>query len=145
MTALLEVRGLRVDYGDAAVLKGVDLDIQQGEFATLIGPNGSGKTTLLRAIVDMVPLTGGSIRIDGHDLSTASRAAKTAVGFMVEPERLPRLLTGRECLELFVGARGLPSIPQATYTLSEALAMSPLLDRRVENYSLGMRQKLGIL
>lgn len=145
MTALLEVRGLRVDYGDDAVLKGVDLDIPQGEFGALIGPNGAGKTTLLRAIVGMAPLTGGSIRIDGHDLSSASGAAKSAVGFMVDPERLPKLLTGRECLALFSGARGLPDIPQTTYALSETLALSPVLDRRVENYSLGMRQKLGIL
>lgn len=145
MTALLEVRGLRVDYGDDAVLKGIDLDIPHGEFAALIGPNGAGKTTFLRSIVDMAPVTGGSIRTDGHDLATASRAAKSAVGFMVDPERLPKLLTGRECLALFAGARGLPGIPQTTYELGETLALTPVLDRRVDNYSLGMRQKLGIL
>lgn len=145
MTALLEVRGLRVDYGDDTILKGVDLDISQGEFVALIGPNGAGKTTLLRAIVGMAPLAAGSVCINGHDLAIANRAAKTAAGFMVDPERLPKLLTGRECMALFAGARGLPDIPQTTYELSETLALTPVLDRRVESYSLGMRQKLGVL
>lgn len=145
MTGLLEVSGLHVAYGDERVLKGIDLEVLPGEFVALIGPNGSGKTTLLRAIVGTALLSQGTVRISGHDLATASRDARLNVGFAVDPSQLPELLTGRECLALFAAARDLPGVPQATLSLGDALALTPVLDRRIANYSLGMRQKLGIL
>ncbi|WHZ19850.1 MAG: hypothetical protein OJF55_001999 [Rhodanobacteraceae bacterium] len=146
MTALLlEVSGLHVAYGDERVLRGIDLDIPNSEFVALIGPNGSGKTTLLRAIVGMAPLSQGTVRIGGHDLAAAERDARLNVGFAVDPGQLPELLTGRECLALFAATRDMPGVPQATLSLGDALALTPVLDRRIASYSLGMRQKLGIL
>ena len=142
---MLRAAGLRVAYGDDRVLDGVDLEIARGEFVVLIGPNGAGKTTLLYALAGMVPLRGGSVRIAGHDLEQASRKAKAALGLAVDPPSLPGLLTGRECLALFAGARGLPGIPSETFALGDTLSLSQVLDRRIASYSLGMRQKLGIL
>lgn len=145
MSLLLEASGLHVSYGDARVLKGIDLDVVHGEFIALIGPNGSGKTTLLRSLVGMATLDEGRVCIGGHDLASAARAAKSMAGFAVEPATLPDLLTGRECLALFAAARGLPAIPRATFALGEMLAIASVLDRRIVSYSLGMRQKLGVL
>lgn len=145
MTALLRAAGLRAAYGDMRVLDGIDLEIARGEFVALIGPNGSGKTTLLHAIAGVMPLSGGGVHIGGHDLAKAPRQAKAMFGLAVDPPRLPALLTGRECLALFAGARGLPSIPPATFALGETLSLTSVLDRRIGSYSLGMRQKLGIL
>ena len=145
MNVLLQTQRLQVAFGDDVVLRGIDLRIVQGEWVALIGPNGSGKTTLLRALVGMAALSTGTVSIGGHDLAAEPREAKGAVGFAIDPERLPELLTGRECLALFAGARGLPEVPRSTVSLAGALALTPVLDRRVANYSLGMRQKLGIL
>ena len=145
MTALLRVADLRAAYGDMRVLEGIDLEIAHGEFVALIGPNGSGKTTLLHALAGVVPLSGGGVHIGGHELAKAPRYAKAKLGLAVDPPRLPALLTGRECLALFAGARGLPSIPPATLALGETLSLTFVLDRRIDSYSLGMRQKLGIL
>lgn len=145
MTALLRASGLHVAYGDEHVLKGVDLEIGPGEFIALIGPNGSGKTTLLKALVGVVSLHAGNVSIGGHDLAADSHAAKAMAGFAVDPASLPELLTGRECLALFAGARGLPAIPPAALALGEAFAFTPVLDKRIAHYSLGMRQKLGVL
>ena len=145
MTALLSAAGLHAAYGDERVLKGVDLEIAHGEFIALIGPNGSGKTTLLRAIAGMVPLDKGRVCIGGSDLVVVPQMAKAKIGFAVDPAALPALLTGRECLALFAGARGLPAIPPATLALGETLSLTSVLDRRVVSYSLGMRQKLGVL
>ena len=145
MTALLRTTALRVAYGDVHVLGGIDLEIARAEFVALIGPNGAGKTTLLHAIAGTAPLCDGRVDIDGHDLAKTPRKAKLAVGLAIDPPSLPALLTGRECLALFAGARGLPSIPPATLALGEILSLTPVLDRRVASYSLGMRQKLGIM
>jgi ABC-2 type transport system ATP-binding protein len=145
MTELLEAVDLHAAYGDTRVLEGVDLQLDRDEFVALIGPNGSGKTTLLHALAGVVALSAGSIRIGGHDLAKAPRRAKAMFGLAVDPARLPGLLTGRECLALFAGARGLPAIPPATLVLGDTLSLTSVLDRRIDSYSLGMRQKLGIL
>lgn len=145
MTALLRASSLRVAYGDTRVLDGIDLEITRGEFVTLIGPNGAGKTTLLHAIAGIVALDVGAVDIAGHDLANAPREAKSAIGLAIDPPNVPALLTGRECLALFAGARGLSAIPPATLALGETLSLTHVLDRRIASYSLGMRQKLGIM
>lgn len=145
MTGLLHAVDLRVAYGDVPVLDGIDLEMARGELVALIGPNGAGKTTLLHAVAGITPLSGGTVGIAGHDLVNAPRGAKQAIGLAIDPLSLPALLTGRECLALFAGARGLPSIPPATLALGETLSLTSVLDRRIASYSLGMRQKLGIM
>jgi ABC-2 type transport system ATP-binding protein len=145
MTTLLEAVGLRVEYAGTPALEAVDLVVRRGEFVALIGPNGCGKTSLLRALVGTVPCVAGTVRIDGHDLAREPRQARMQLGFAVAPEVLPRSLTGHECLRLFAATRDMPAPPPACLALADALALAPMLDRRVEGYSLGMRQKLGIL
>src|SRR5690348_17785194 len=85
MTGLLRATNLRVAYGDVPVLDGVDLTLARGEFVALIGPNGAGKTTLLRTIAGIAPLDGGHIDLDGHDLASAPRSAKQAIGLAIDP------------------------------------------------------------
>jgi len=145
MTAVLEVRELRHDFGEHRALDGAELTLLRGDFMALIGPNGSGKTTLMRCIAGILQPDSGSIVIDGVDLRAAPRAAKARLGFAVDPVLLPGPLTGRQCLALFARARGLPQVPDASLVLASALAFEPWLDVEVERYSLGTRQKLGIL
>ena len=66
---LLTLHGVTKAYGPVAVLHGIDLAIRDGEFLTVLGPSGSGKTTVLRLIGGLEPLTSGSIRLDGADIS----------------------------------------------------------------------------
>ena len=144
MTAL-SIQALHHAYGPHRVLNGVDLNLERGEFLALIGPNGSGKTTLLKCLAGILTPQQGSIHIDGANLASDALAAKARLGFAVDPTLLPSLLSGRQCLELFAGARGLPGIPADTLALAEALNFARWLDRDVQDYSLGTRQKLGIL
>ncbi|WP_341213241.1 ABC transporter ATP-binding protein [uncultured Limimaricola sp.] len=68
MTALIELKGVEKHYGDYHALRGIDLEIRQGEFFSLLGPSGCGKTTLLRTIAGLEQVSSGSIRIDGRDM-----------------------------------------------------------------------------
>jgi putative spermidine/putrescine transport system ATP-binding protein len=67
--AALVLRGLRKEFGSAIAVDGVDLEVRRGEFLTLLGPSGSGKTTTLRMIAGFMSPSGGSIEIDGTDMT----------------------------------------------------------------------------
>ncbi|MFQ3295264.1 MAG: iron complex transport system ATP-binding protein, partial [Natrialbaceae archaeon] len=69
----LDVHDASFAYGEATVLDGVSITVNDGELLGLLGPNGSGKTTLLRAIDAMHDLDGGQITLDGTNITTLSR------------------------------------------------------------------------
>src|SRR5689334_20301327 len=92
--AMLAVRGLRCGYGRSEVIHGVDLSVNRGEIACLIGANGAGKTTLIRAVLGLVAAREGSIRLEGEDVTSQSTASRVERGLAVVPEGrgvLPRL------------------------------------------------------
>jgi branched-chain amino acid transport system ATP-binding protein len=99
---MLEVRGLEVHYGGIAAVKGIDLEVSNGELVCLIGANGAGKTTTLKAIAALVPRSGGEIRLRGQ--STAGLASFELVrrGLALVPEGRGVFgrLTVRENLEM---------------------------------------------
>ena len=67
--ALLELEDVHTYYGNIAALKGVSIEVEEGEIVTLIGSNGAGKSTTLRSISGLTPPRKGSIRFDGNDLA----------------------------------------------------------------------------
>jgi branched-chain amino acid transport system ATP-binding protein len=67
-TPLLEVEDLEVRYGRVQILFGVTVDVAEGELVAMLGTNGAGKSTVLKAVSNLAPVTGGTIRFDGHDL-----------------------------------------------------------------------------
>ncbi|HTY49283.1 MAG TPA: ABC transporter ATP-binding protein [Steroidobacteraceae bacterium] len=83
----LSVRGLTKTYHNGVqALKGVDLDVEQGDFFALLGPNGAGKTTLIGIITSLVNKTAGQVGVFGHDIDRALEAAKSCIG--VVPQEL---------------------------------------------------------
>ena len=141
----LQVRSLHAGYGKLVVLSGLDLEIACGEWLALLGPNASGKTTLLHCIAGMLVPSAGSISICGHSLRQDAMSAKGRLGFGCAPERLPALLTGRQCLEVYAAAKSLSAIDADVLELVEAFAFTGMLDRFVASYSLGTKQKLAVL
>lgn len=141
----LQVRSLHAGYGKLVVLSGVDLEISRGEWLALLGPNASGKTTLLHCIAGMLLPSAGSICLCGRSLRQDAIGAKRLLGFGCAPERLPDLLTGRQCLEVYAAAKSLAVIDAEVLELADAFAFTGMLDRFVASYSLGTRQKLAVL
>jgi ABC-2 type transport system ATP-binding protein len=83
----LSVRGLTKTYRNGVeALKGVDLDVDRGDFFALLGPNGAGKTTLIGVVTSLVNKTGGKVSVFGHDIDRELEAAKSCIG--VVPQEL---------------------------------------------------------
>lgn len=83
MAAFIEVSGLEKTFDDGfQALKGVDLEIREGEILALLGPNGAGKTTLISALCGITTPTGGTARVGGHDIAEEYRAARSLVGLV---------------------------------------------------------------
>ncbi|CCG41223.1 ABC transporter ATP-binding protein [Magnetospirillum molischianum] len=83
---LLELSGLTSHYGRIQALKGIDIDIAEGELVALVGANGAGKTTLLRCLSGVQPVSGGTIRFDGQDITRAQPEIRVGLGISQSPE-----------------------------------------------------------
>src|ERR1700721_1235791 len=102
---IISIRGLRKTYHagevDVHALRGVDLDVQPGEFVSIVGPSGSGKSTLFNIVGGLTPPTSGTIHIAGRDLLGMSDAERTelrksTVGFVFQKYNLLPTLTARD-------------------------------------------------
>ena len=145
--ATLEVRGLRAGYGRAQVLFDVDLDARDGEVVALLGRNGAGKSTTLKAIMGLIPLLSGTVKLDGASLAGLEphEIARLGLGYVPEDRRIFTDLTVSENLE--VGrqpARG--NAPAWTEERLFALfpALAGLRERRGARMSGGEQQMLCI-
>ena len=102
MSAILEVEGIDVFYGRIQALRGVSLQVDEGEIVTLIGANGAGKTTTLRAISGLTPASGGAVRLRGQDITRlqAEDIVPKGIGHAPEGRRIFARMTVRENLDL---------------------------------------------
>ena len=141
----LQIRQLRAGYDRHIVLSDISLTLPLGQWFALLGPNGAGKTTLLHCIAGMLAFSAGDIRIGGVSLREDPGAAKRALGFGCAPERLPALLTGRQCMEIHAAAKAVQSVDAQLLALVDAFEFSGMIDRFVDTYSTGTRQKLAVL
>ncbi len=141
----LRIQGLRAGYARNTVLQAIDLTVQCGEWCAVLGPNASGKTTLLHCVAGMLAPAAGLVEICARDLRSDARRAKQQLGFACAPDRLPGLLTGRQCLEVYAAAKGLTAIDADVLQLADELRFTPMLDIFVDTCSLGTRQKLAVL
>ncbi len=84
--ALLQVRGLKAGYDGIEVLHGIDFDVPAGSIVAVLGPNGAGKTTLANVIAGLVPVSSGSVTLDGTDVSTWAPYRRSRDGLVLAPE-----------------------------------------------------------
>jgi len=144
MTAAIRVRKLTKAFGHQAALRGVDLELAEGEFLALFGPNGAGKTTLIRIIASLARPSSGTVHVRGQDLSKEATAVRRQIGLISHQPLLYGDLTADENLRFF--AR-LYDLPDAAARIDAVLEQVGLASRRrdpVRTYSRGMVQRLTI-
>jgi branched-chain amino acid transport system ATP-binding protein len=100
--AMLEVEDIQTYYGNIQALKGISLEVKEGEIVTLIGSNGAGKSTTLRSISGLTPPREGAIRFEGQDISLMAPQEIVRLGILQSPEgrHCFQRMTVRENLEL---------------------------------------------
>ena len=127
MAELLRVRGLSSGYGEAVVVQGVDLALDEGQSLALLGRNGAGKTTLINTLVGVTRRHGGSIALAGQDITAlpAHRRAAAGIGWVPQERNIFKSLTVEE--NLTAVARTGP------WTVARVQAMFPRLAERRRN------------
>ena len=142
MTAALTARGLEKRYGSTVALGGVDLEVGEGELVGLLGPNGAGKSTLVKIACGLVRPTRGGAEVCGA--RAGSRDAKRRLGYLAELFRFPGWYSADELLELHQRLAGSAGGAEERAELLELVGLSEARDRRVEQMSKGMQQRLGL-
>ena len=145
--ALLEVRDLRVNYGPIQAVRGIDLDVEQGQIVALLGANGAGKTTTLRAISGVIKPAGGTITLDGAPLGKrASRVARQGINMSPEGRLVFYGLTVEENLR--AGGYILRDQEKLKHNIQRAYQLFPVLEQRrkqqASTLSGGEQQMLAI-
>ncbi|MGD9713017.1 MAG: ABC transporter ATP-binding protein [Thermomicrobiales bacterium] len=143
---VLEARDIVSGYGAVQILKGVSVEVREGEIVTIIGPNGAGKSTLLKAIFGLLPVNEGSVTLDGREISGLSteQLVRAGIGFVPQSNNIFSTLTVRENLEMggFIRAEGTEERLQ--WVLSLFPDLGPRLSDRAGKLSGGQRQMVAI-
>jgi putative ABC transport system ATP-binding protein len=155
MKNVITVRGVTKVYNPDTIpvhaLRGVDLNIGQGEFTALVGPSGSGKTTLLNIIGGLDGATNGSVVINGQDIAKLSDSEtiefrKQHIGFVFQAYNLIPVLTAQENVEFVMLLQGKTQAERDTRVkeLMTAVGLSDHMNRRPAQLSGGQQQRVAV-
>ena len=143
MEYVLRTFGLTRRYKGVPVVDGVNMNIRRGEIYGFVGRNGAGKTTVMRLVCGLIAKSGGAYELFGKpDTSSAVLAARRRTGAIIEtPSVYPEMTAERnlteQCLTLGIGTEGIPG-------LLDYVGLGSAGKKKARNFSLGMRQRLGI-
>ncbi|WP_302632400.1 ABC transporter ATP-binding protein [uncultured Clostridium sp.] len=140
---VLKTYNITKKYGEQLAVDNVNMTIKKGDIYGFIGQNGAGKTTLIRLITGLIHKSGGEIELLGANEENELNKARTMVGSLIESPSFYTNMTARENLEVSRLVRNIPG----NKCIDEVLELVGLKDvekKKVKNFSLGMRQRLGI-
>ena len=151
---LIETKGLRKSYQSRQgrqtttvdAVRGVDLNVAEGEIFGFLGPNGAGKTTTLRMLATLIPADAGEARIDGVDLRADPAAVRRRIGYVAQYGGTTEVVTAREELVMQARVHGF-SKSEALVRAQAAVGsfnLADYADRQCKTYSGGQRRRLDI-
>lgn len=146
MTILLEAQNLSRHFGPNAAVQNIDITVKRGEILGFLGPNGAGKSTTMKMLSGNLAPDQGEIRVNGFDLLTQPKQAKTQMGYLPETPPLYRELTVTEYLHHCARLNGLKgtSLTLAVATVIERCGLGEVSRRLIGQLSKGYQQRTGI-
>jgi ABC-2 type transport system ATP-binding protein len=142
MRAAFAASDLRKRYDSSEALRGVSLEVPEGEVVGLLGPNGAGKSTLAKIACGLVRPTGGSAEVAGHP--AGSTEARARIGYLAELFRFPGWITADELLRLHQRLAGSEGGAGERADLLKLVGLADAAGKRAGKMSKGMQQRLGI-
>jgi ABC-2 type transport system ATP-binding protein len=144
MASNVSVKDVAHSFGKEEVLKGIDLNVHEGEIFGLLGPSGAGKTTLVKMIVGILEPDQGEIMIG--DQRVPSLELMKSIGYMAQSDALYQELSAKENLEFLASIYGLKKSEQkkAINEVLEIVDLSDHLNKVVSNFSGGMKRRLSL-
>ncbi len=142
MAAAIRARGLEKRYRTVHALRGVDLEVEQGEFFALLGPNGAGKTTFISILAGLVRATAGRAEVMGHDVVTDYREARRRLGVVPQELVFDPFFTVRETLRIQSGYYGLRRNDAWIDELLHHLGLTGKADTNMRRLSGGMKRRV---
>lgn len=141
---MIQVRKLVKRFGLKTVLRGIDFDVQPGEFVALLGPNGAGKTTFLRILASLSRPSLGEVRVAGYRLPYESAAVRARLGVVSHLPLLYGDLTAEENLRFYGKMYNLFHLETRITEVLELVGLEPRRRDLVRTFSRGMQQRLAI-
>jgi multiple sugar transport system ATP-binding protein len=143
--ASVRLRGIRKTYGDNPVIKGIDLDIEDGQFVVFVGPSGCGKSTLLRMIAGLEDITDGTLELGGV-VSNTVEPARRGIAMVFQSYALYPHMTVAENMGFALKLAKVPKaeIQDRVTRAAGILQIAHLLDRKPKALSGGQRQRVAI-
>ncbi len=145
MPAIVDIKNLRKSYdGGFEALKGVNLEIEQGEILALLGPNGAGKTTLISTICGITTPTDGTVTVGGHDIITGYRATRTMIGLVPQEINLEPFEKVINTVRFSRGLFGKPKDDARIEKILRQLSLWDKKDSQIRALSGGMKRRVLI-
>jgi ABC-2 type transport system ATP-binding protein len=145
MSAIVQVRDLKKTYDDGLeALKGVTLDIEEGEIIALLGPNGAGKTTLISTICGITSPTSGHVSVGGHDIIGEYRAARSLIGLVPQEVSIEPFEYVRNTVRFSRGLFGKRQNPELVERILKDLSLWDKRNNRNVTLSGGMKRRVMI-
>lgn len=137
----IEVKGLRKSYGDFEAVKGIDLQVAEGEVFALLGPNGAGKTTTVEVLEGYRKRNAGDVKVLGFDPGKNERAYKERIGIVLQETGVERFLTVAEAIDLY---RSYYPHPREVDDVIEIVGLEEKRDERIVKLSGGQQRRLDV-
>ncbi|PSQ54715.1 daunorubicin ABC transporter ATP-binding protein [Halobacteriales archaeon SW_12_67_38] len=132
-------------YSDGTeAVRGIDLDIPEGEFFGFLGPNGAGKTTAIKTFATLLRPTSGTVTVNGFDVADEPRAVRESIGYMAQDTSVDEELTARENIRFACEAYGVPKAERGDRIdgLLDLVDLAEAADKEAEGFSGGMKKRL---
>ncbi len=143
--AFLQLNQVRKNFGPVQVIKGIDLAIEKGEFVVFVGPSGCGKSTLLRLVAGLENLDGGSMLLDGKDISALASSKRDLAMVFQSYALYPHMsVFDNMGFALSLARVDAATIKTKVMRAAKILNLEPYLERRPKDLSGGQRQRVAI-
>jgi ABC-2 type transport system ATP-binding protein len=138
---VISIRDLRKSYGEVEAVRGIDLEVRQGEVFAFLGPNGAGKTTTVEILEGYRKRSGGEVTVLGEDPERAGREWRERIGIVLQSGRLEPYLTVVESLSLYAGYY---RSPRPVEEVIEAIGLGDKANERAGSLSGGQQRRLDV-